>query len=82
MPEGRNNVEVSELRVALRGGAPGDAEWASAVTATRDVAPGTELCARGRPSSLVRFLPDFQCLLEPASGVWLLGCGVLTSREA
>ena len=34
------------------------------------------------PSLKVRFLPDFQYLLEPASGVWLLGCGVLTSREA
>ena len=30
----------------------------------------------------VRFLPNSQYLLEPASGVWLLGCGVLTSREA
>ena len=35
-----------------------------------------------KPSSLVRFLPDLQYLLQPASGVWLLGCGVLTSREA
>ena len=34
------------------------------------------------PPFKVRFLPDFQYLLEPASGVWLLGCGVLTSREA
>ena len=35
-----------------------------------------------KPSSLVRFLPGFQYLLEPASGVWMLGCGVLTSRAA
>ena len=35
-----------------------------------------------KPSSLLRFLPDLQYLLKPASGVWLLGCGVLTSREA
>ena len=36
-----------------------------------------------RPSSLkVRFLPDFQYLLEPAAGVCLLGCGVLACREA
>ena len=33
-------------------------------------------------SSLRRFLPDLQYLLKPASGVRLLGCGVLTSREA
>ena len=35
-----------------------------------------------QPSSLVRFLPVSRYLLEPASGVWVLGCGVLTSREA
>ena len=28
----------------------------------------------------VRFLPYSQYLLEPASGVWLLACSVLTSR--
>ena len=30
----------------------------------------------------VRFLPVSQYLLELASGVWVLECGVLTSREA
>ena len=53
--------------------------------------PGTAAPARAgdgrgagpsKPSSLLRFLPNFQYLLEPASGVWLLGCGVLTCREA
>ena len=34
------------------------------------------------PSSLVRFLPVSQYLLERASGVWVLECGVLTSRQA
>ena len=34
------------------------------------------------PSSLVRFLPVSQYLLELASGVWVIECGVLTSREA
>ena len=38
--------------------------------------------ARQRPPSLVRFLPVCQYLLELASGVWVLECGVLTSREA
>ena len=39
--------------------------------------------ARQKPPSLkVRFLPDFQNLLQPASGVWSLACGVFTSREA
>ena len=39
--------------------------------------------ARPKPSSLkVRFLPDLQYLLALASGVWLLGCGVLASRGA
>ena len=41
-----------------------------------------EDAARQKPPSFVRFLPDFQYLFEPFSGVWLLGCGVLTSREA
>ena len=41
------------------------------------------LTARQSPSSLkVRFLPVSQYLLELASGVWLLECGVLSSREA
>ena len=31
---------------------------------------------------LVRFLPVSQYLLELASGVWVLECGMLTSREA
>ena len=35
-----------------------------------------------KPSSLARFLPISQYLLELASGVWVLECGVLTSREA
>ena len=35
-----------------------------------------------KPSSLVRFLTVSQYLLEPASSVWVLECGVLTSREA
>ena len=35
-----------------------------------------------KPSALVRFLPDFQYLLEHASGIRLLECGVLTCREA
>ena len=47
---------------------------------------GNEYCrggkARQSPSSLARFLPVSQYLLEPASGVWVLECGVLTSREA
>ena len=30
----------------------------------------------------VRFLPVSQYLLELASGLWVLECGVLTSREA
>ena len=38
--------------------------------------------ARQSPSSPVRFLPVSQYLLELASGVWVLECGVLTSREA
>ena len=40
--------------------------------------------ARGpsNPFSSARFLPEFQYLLEPVSGVRLLGCGVSTSREA
>ena len=38
--------------------------------------------ARQKPPSLVRFLPDFQYLLQPASGVWSLACGVLTSPRA
>ena len=39
--------------------------------------------ARQSPSSLkVRFLPVSQYLLELASGVWVLECGMLTSREA
>ena len=33
-------------------------------------------------SSLVRFLPVSQYLLELAFGVWVLECGVLTSCEA
>ena len=40
------------------------------------------LLARQKPPSLVRFLPDFQYLFEPFAGVWLLGSGVSTSREA
>ena len=35
-----------------------------------------------KPSSLVRFLLVSQYLLELASGVWALECGVLTSRDA
>ena len=35
-----------------------------------------------KPSSLVRLLPVFQYLLELASGVWVLECGVLTSPGA
>ena len=36
-----------------------------------------------QPSSLkVRFLPVSRYLLELSSGVWVLTCGVLTSREA
>ena len=46
------------------------------------VAKNHDFFGPSRPSSLVLFLPDFQYLLEPFSGVWLLGCGVLTSREA
>ena len=38
--------------------------------------------ARQRPPSLVRFLPVSQDLLELASGVWVLECGVCTSRGA
>ena len=38
--------------------------------------------ARQSPPSLVRFLPVSQYLLELASGVWVLECGVLTSRGA
>ena len=34
------------------------------------------------PSPKVRFLPVSQYLLELASGIWVLECGVLTSREA
>ena len=40
---------------------------------------------KGRPvnsSSLVRFLPVIQYLLELACGVWVLECGVLTSPRA
>ena len=33
-----------------------------------------------KPSSLVRFLPVSQYLLELASDVWVLQCGVLSSR--
>ena len=40
------------------------------------------LCGPVNSSSLVRFLPVSQYLLELASGVWVLECGVLTSREA
>ena len=45
------------------------------VCPTRDARPVNS-------SSLVRFLPVSQYLLELASGVWVLECGVLTSREA
>ena len=38
--------------------------------------------ARPNPSSFVRFLPVSRYLLELSSGVWVLECGVLTSRGA
>ena len=37
---------------------------------------------QSKPSSLARFRPVFQYLLKLASGVRVLECGVLTSREA
>ena len=42
-----------------------------------------EVCLHGPQAPfLVRFLPVSQYLLELASGVWVLECGVLTSRGA
>ena len=38
--------------------------------------------ARQTPSSVVQFLPASQYLLELASGIRVLECGVLTSRGA
>ena len=47
------------------------------------VTPGSNSTSGpSKPSSLVRFLPVSQYLLELASGVWVIECGVLTSREA
>ena len=43
---------------------------------------GPSTVGPSKPSSLVRFLPVSQYLLELASGVRVLECGVLTSREA
>ena len=51
-------------------------------------APGPKFANYGenggpsKPSSLVRFFPISQYLLEPAFGVWALECGVLTSPRA
>ena len=42
----------------------------------------TRAQARQNPSSLVRFLVVSQYLLELASDVWVLECGVLTSGGA
>ena len=39
-------------------------------------------CGPSNPSSLVRFLPVSQYLLELASGLWVLECGVLSCRGA
>ena len=41
-----------------------------------------EAAGPSKPSSLVRFLPVSQHLLELAAGVCMLGCGVSTSRGA
>ena len=47
-----------------------------------DMPGGAESYCPPTPSSLARFLPVSQYLLEFASGVWVLECGVLTSLGA
>ena len=73
-------------------GSVADAEQATAAAAALQAATVAAEAAKAeadaaatRPvnsCSLVRFLPVSQYLLELASGVRVLECGVLTSREA
>ena len=78
---------VSSVRSSLAGSAAAHGEQVIVSVSQNDLAGSGKACAaypRGpsKPSSLVRFLPVFQYLLELTSGVWVLECGVLTSPRA